>query len=68
MSDCRQVTMAKATKEMDCWISKTNITRTGSCWVLITCIQHLFSTDTMKNSVQMTYRYNTNSVKEMLCF
>jgi hypothetical protein len=60
--------MAKATKEMDCRISKTNITRTGSCRVLVTCIQHLFSIDTMQNSVQMTYRYNTKFIYKKLYF
>jgi hypothetical protein len=54
MSDCGEITMAEATEEVDSWISKTNITRTGSSRVLITCIKHLFSTDTMQNSVQMT--------------
>jgi hypothetical protein len=55
--------MAEATEEVDSWISKTNITRTGSCRVLVTCKQYLFSIDTMKNSVQMTCRENIHLIQ-----
>jgi hypothetical protein len=55
--------MAEATEEVDSWISKPNITRTGSCRVLIACIQHLLCTDTMQNSVQMTCREYTHLVQ-----
>jgi hypothetical protein len=55
--------MAEATEEMDSWISKTNITRTGSCRVLITCIQDFFSINTMQNSVQMSCGENTHLIK-----